>query len=949
MSTVNQAVNPNPTTPVYTSDLQWITAYLTIHMMSDNSRRYIYIFWLCIGAVFLAFSFLHLTGMSGGTLGAYWMKWSIRRRTWRGKHFVQSRQKGGRLYPISLPPNGQLLALFLLPLTTLLLAFLGPDYISPANALFDVTNPGLTPVHHLQGLVDARRPSGLIAFAMFPLCVLFALKAPPFAIFALPFTTQIHFDKLSWLHRWTGRLIYLITLLHVAFWSIQLLNDRRPRDGKIAYTYAWQYEKFIYGWVAFLCMTLLVILSLPPVRRDHYEAFYGLHVLLVPLTLVVSSLHHPPVWMWCWIALALWAGERVWRGTWWLYINGIFGRDTTSAPAYVKPPTHRTVAPENMSLRPSQYEEPGGYPPPSPFVSNAFSQTSKLMEPATALKYSPPSGYAHAELLSGATIRLTYISPRYFSWAPGQHFLINIPSVSKVLSHPFTTASICDEEAPSDSGRAIVFLVRSRRGWTRDLWDFVLQLVSRGENHVPGEKPPNGTVMPNHGVLLRMFVDGPFGSAVRAKWESHSTVIIFVAGSGVSFGLSVLEYVCLCLAGRDGRHLGGRAGGWGKRGFATRRVRVVWLIREFAHIQWCASIMRRCMEMIPSPGLHVDIFVTNAQPVIREPPTYTRHSNAVSTGQDILDLPPPAPIFSFNRPRPSSPVSSESETEEDLGYYSGPFGDEMDITGASREDYALDLTNFDGDNDFTLPGEALLNMRVQRVGRDRRAHSRRFSKVKEDDFGRTSRMSSLSAEGLLSSKWKPARSKTMSIGSTIDEGDVGVAYLQDSWHEDPTRSPPSTSHHSLPHTGSPPRVQSRPATPVLHIPPTPSLTRPSSPPSLGLHDTKIPPAGQSATSFGGDTLMLEDGNTMKTLHLQGDEMRDISFVAERARPGRPKLDRILKDEVDRSNGSVIVACCGPTSFSAMVRRAIAFQIDPKRIRRGDRRGHIELISEEFEY
>ena len=41
--------------------------------------------------------------------------------------------------------------------------------------------------------------------------------------------------------------------------------------------------------------------------------------------------------------------------------------------------------------------------------------------------------------------------------------------------------------------------------------------------------------------------------------------------------------------------------------------------------------------------------------------------------------------------------------------------------------------------------------------------------------------------------------------------------------------------------------------------------------------------------------------------------------------------------------------CGPTSLNAMVRKTIAAQINPSRIRRGDMRGMIALVSEEFEY
>ncbi len=103
--------------------------------------------------------------------------------------------------------------------------------------------------------------------------------------------------------------------------------------------------------------------------------------------------------------------------------------------------------------------------------------------------------------------------------------------------------------------------------------------------------------MPPTGVLLRMFVDGPFGSSVRARWGEHSTVVIFVAGSGVSFGLSILEYVCLCLAGRDGKHLGGRSGGWSLKGFKTRRVKFVWMIREYGNVYFSENLGA---ELIPS-------------------------------------------------------------------------------------------------------------------------------------------------------------------------------------------------------------------------------------------------------------------------------------------------------------------------------------------------------------
>lgn len=258
---------PNPTVPPYTDDLEWVTAYMVAHMMSDNSRVYTYLLWICVALVLLIFTVLHLTGSRGGFIGAAWSKWALRRRTWRGASVLErARRTGKKIQPTSLPPNSQILCLIALPIIAFLVSFVGPDYLSPNLPLFDLDPSSLgardtayydvswfyqfQPQYTIQkAWWTAGGRTGLIAFALIPLCVLFALKAPPFAIFALPFTTQMYFDKLAWLHRWSGRLIWFITFLHVALWSVQLLLDHRSTTGKIGYTYAWEYDKFIYGWI----------------------------------------------------------------------------------------------------------------------------------------------------------------------------------------------------------------------------------------------------------------------------------------------------------------------------------------------------------------------------------------------------------------------------------------------------------------------------------------------------------------------------------------------------------------------------------------------------------------------------------------------------------------------------------------------------------------------------
>lgn len=251
----SQLPSPDPTTPAFDDDVEWITAYLKIHALSHTTWRYAHFLWLAIGLVSVTFAAAHLLGLRSGILGAYWSKWSLRRRTWRKKHSLAQAKKSGQPHkqPLLLPSNAQLLTLSALIIGSLAATFLGPDYIAPSHRLFhravvpDVA--AYIPQYTIQKAWWASgNRAGLIAFALFPLCILFALKRPPFAIFALPFFTNFHSDKLIWLHRWIGRFIWALVVLHATLWSVQLFRDTRIDTGDVAYVYAWHYQKFIFAW-----------------------------------------------------------------------------------------------------------------------------------------------------------------------------------------------------------------------------------------------------------------------------------------------------------------------------------------------------------------------------------------------------------------------------------------------------------------------------------------------------------------------------------------------------------------------------------------------------------------------------------------------------------------------------------------------------------------------------
>jgi hypothetical protein len=299
----SQEHNPNPTTPAFDDDIEWFVAYLKIHALSRTTWRYAYYLWFAIGLVALIFAVCHLLGLRSGALGAYWSKFSLRRRTWRKKHSLAQAKKSGQPHkqPLLLPSNAQLLTLFSITIASLAAAFIGPDYIAPSHRLFhraavpDVAAyiPQYT-IH--KAWWSSGNRAGLVAFALFPLCILFALKRPPFAIFAIPFFTHVHSDKLIWLHRWIGRLIWALVALHAGLWSVQLFKDRRSGTGDVAYVYAWHYQRFIFAWTVSVFARIISLINTYLAFKLGIRSVHAPYFVVVRIypRQVLRQILHPP-------------------------------------------------------------------------------------------------------------------------------------------------------------------------------------------------------------------------------------------------------------------------------------------------------------------------------------------------------------------------------------------------------------------------------------------------------------------------------------------------------------------------------------------------------------------------------------------------------------------------------------------------------------------------------
>jgi len=338
-------------------------------------------------------------------------------------------------------------------------------------------------------------------------------------------------------------------------------------------------------------------------------------------------------------------------------------------------------------------------------------------------------------------------------------------------------------------------------------------------------------------------------------------------------------------------------------------------------MQWCASVLYRCQSLVPPTALQLDLFVTNFNPPVHQ----SLGSIDAGSQVNLKDTPDtsfsaaPSTIEVKGVALDQKDIIAAQMPEDDyvdLGYYRrGGYTENGEL---GHEEHQLDLTNFDGDNDERVRGENTLNRALKKEGTLRRAITR-----KKKESRRTRRISELPP--LPAGAGQPRLSQPE------------PAPPSDGKQQSAVKS--KSSHLPVPSIGSYP---SRGASPVGW-----DTSRYLDGSTQGSQHWKRASTASLVSQATSMQAMMQEVIQEPQLELCDDEMRDISIMAEFARPGRPKIELILQDEVSTAHGRVIVGCCGPTTLNAVVRKAVAAQIDPSRVRRGDQSGSIDLVVEEF--
>lgn len=328
--------------------------------------------------------------------------------------------------------------------------------------------------------------------------------------------TGIGHERLNVLHRWGGYICLLLAIVHVVPFYITPVWT----DGALPYFIVLKYpHMYIYGTglAALVPLAFLCLHSLPVLRAWMYELFVALHAPVAVIFIAMMFWH-------CKNYLTSWAYLEATLVIWVItYIGRVFFLNWT--------------VPWRMSWLIGE-------------------ESAVTILPENAVKVTIPT---------------------QMKWRPGQYAYLRMPGISVFESHPFTIASLCSDDFPSEYGeqyRDMALVFRPFGGFTRKVLDTAI------------EKGPYKT--------YRAFIDGPYGGMQR-ELASFDTVIFFAGGSGITAIASQL--LDLIKRMRDGKAV-------------TRSVRVIWSLKRLETMEWFKEELRICREFAPPGSVHCSFFIT---------------------------------------------------------------------------------------------------------------------------------------------------------------------------------------------------------------------------------------------------------------------------------------------------------------------------------------------------
>ncbi|KAI1055609.1 hypothetical protein LB505_010009 [Fusarium chuoi] len=445
----------------------------------DVYGRAMITFWIVVVAIgVLNHAILHIANLqmvrnySSRSGGRFWnfYNWALNCITVPAFMGDQCAQKVGWG---TVPPQIQSLTLFAFLLLNIALSILGYRIV-PVNMYFPST------AKQLLRYVSDR--TGIISWANFPVIWLFGMRNN-----LLMWLTGWDFGTYNNFHRWVARIATLQAVVHSIGYTWLIVLE----GGWEYYLFWWNYMFWWVGEVATIVMSLLVGASFYWIRRQQYELFLVVHIIM-SIILLITMLAHVSIFqgeydVFFWVPCFIWVGDRVIRA---LRI------------AAFNPKLWDTWA---TSI----------YHPSSNIVRLVVPWSSSLYKPA-------PGTFYYIHVLNGPrcweshpfTVAMVTDEGQQGSKLLGEQVPLLDGTVAEQSSDPADSQNIL-----SDS-RTMTFLIRPYDGFTSRLRDAA------------------SAVWPKN-VPQRVLIDGPYGHTRPLHLFDNVTFI--VGGSGIVVPLSYLQ------------------------------------------------------------------------------------------------------------------------------------------------------------------------------------------------------------------------------------------------------------------------------------------------------------------------------------------------------------------------------------------------------------------------
>ncbi|KAH6624769.1 ferric reductase like transmembrane component-domain-containing protein [Chaetomium sp. MPI-SDFR-AT-0129] len=181
------------------------------------------------------------------------------------------------------------------------------------------------------------------------------------------------------------------------------------------------------------------------------------------------------------------------------------------------------------------------------------------------------------EALPGGACRVTVTMARPWTFRPGQHAYLYMPTIGFWQSHPFTVA--WSEEADSHHADGEEKLP-VRRQDILGVKKSTLSFVIRGRTGFTGALYNQAASRPDGKMITRCLVEGPYRGSSRL--HSYGTVVLFAGGVGITQAVP---------------HVRDLVAGYTNGTVATRRVVLVWTIQSPEHLEWIRPWMTEVLGM----------------------------------------------------------------------------------------------------------------------------------------------------------------------------------------------------------------------------------------------------------------------------------------------------------------------------------------------------------------